>query len=118
MTVESPEQGAFRLLEGYFKQCEENIGSEMAGIFRLVFPKASDDDIQKATLKFTSKAIAFKIAMTKVPGYHCYWVSGGKQFDVETMEIADDEFGSVYLCRSPDWRGLSRRPNERLESRY
>ena len=77
----------------------------MAGIFRLVFPKASDEDIQKTVSKFTSKAIVLKIAMIKVAGYHCYWVNGGKQFDTKTMEIADEEFGSVYLCTFP---GLAR----------
>lgn len=82
--------------------------SEMAGIFRLVFPKASDEDIQKSIAKFASKAIALKIAMTKVPGYHCYWVNCGKQFDTKTMEIVDEEFGSVYLCTFP---GLARTVN-------
>ena len=105
MTVESLEEGALGLLESYFKQREEKTGSAMANIFRVVFPRASDDDITKTTSKFTSKAIAFKIAMTKVPGYHCYWVSGRKQFDTKTMEIADDQFGSVYFCTFP---GLAR----------
>lgn len=80
----------------------------MAGIFRLLFPKASDEDIQKSIAKFASKAIALKIAMTKAPGYHCYWVNCGKQFDTKTMEIADEEFGSVYLCTFP---GLARTIN-------
>lgn len=105
MTIESTEEGTSRLLESYFKQREESTGFAMANIFRVVFPRASDEDIKKTTSKFTSKAISFKIAMTKVPGYHCYWVNGRKQFDTNSMEIADDQFGSVYFCTFP---GLAR----------
>ena len=105
LIVESLEHAAFRLFDDHFKEHEEEIGAKMAGIFHLVFPKASVEDIQKSISKFTSKAIAFKIAMAKVAVYHCYWVNGGKQFDTESMEIADEEFGSVYLCTFP---GLAR----------
>jgi len=103
--VESLEHAAFRLFDNYFKQQEENILAGMSDVFRLVFPKASDQDIQKAVSKFTSKAIALKIEMTKVAAYHCFWVNGGKQFNSENMEIADDEFGPVYFCTFP---GLAR----------
>src|SRR5436190_22924696 len=91
--------GAVRYVENHEKNYEVDLGAKLSIVLHLLLPKASEGDILKAASKFITKAIALKTAMIKEQAvYQCYWAYSGDQFDIDAMDIADEERGPVYLC--------------------
>jgi hypothetical protein len=72
----------------------------------VLLPASHESEIQKAVAKFTTKALALKLAMMEETAvYRCHWAYSGERFDKETMEAESGERGPVYLCTSPGlWR--------------
>ena len=98
--------GAVRYVDNYCPQYNELIIHEMTALLSLLLPNASRDIISKAVSKFITKALALKAAMTKEQAvYHGYCAYGGDEFDSESMHIASEETGPVFLCTFP---GLAR----------
>jgi hypothetical protein len=98
--------GAIRYVEHHVQEHEINLCAELSIFLHLLLPKASDGEILKAASKFILKALALKVAMTKEQSvYRGFWSPSGEQFDADSMELADEESGLVYLCTFP---GLAR----------
>jgi hypothetical protein len=98
--------GAIRYVEHHVREHEIDLGAQLSILLYLLLPKASDGEILKAVSKFISKAVALKAAMAKEQSvYRGFWSPSGEQFDADSMEVADEESGLVYLCTFP---GLAR----------
>ena len=98
--------GAVRYVDNHLPQYNTSITHEMTVLLSLLLPNASLEVINKAVSKFITKTLALKAAMTKEQAvYHGFCAYGGDEFDLESMHIASEETGPVYLCTFP---GLAR----------
>lgn len=105
--------GAIRYVEHHVREYEIDLSAQLSILLHMLLPKASDGDILKAASKFISKAIVLKTAMAKEQSvYRGFWSPSGVQFDPDSMDMADEESGPVYLCTFPGLARTIKRENE------
>jgi hypothetical protein len=98
--------GTLDYVEQHIQEYATNINTALAKLLLPLIPKTSESEIIKAVVKFVTKSIEVKRAMTQEQAvYRCYWVKFDDKFDKDLIDVSGDGTGSVYLCTFP---GLER----------
>lgn len=98
--------GTLDYVEQHIQEYGTSISAALAKLLLPLIPKTSESEIIKAAIKFVTKSIEVKRAMTQEQAiYRCYWVKFGDKFDTDSIDVSGDGTGSVYLCTFP---GLER----------
>ena len=98
--------GTLDYVQQHIQEYGTSISTALVKLLLPLIPKTSEREIIKAAVKFVTKSIEVKRAMTQEQAmYRCYWVKFGDKFDPDSIDVAGDGTGPVYLCTFP---GLER----------